>query len=159
MSSDSNELLEVIRKSKEEERLEMERYIEIVEEILKYFECKKCGNCCKDKDIQLVEGDLKRLHIPPRNVGSFVKDRETLEVVTYLEHPCEYLTKDNLCKVNEFKPTVCRIYPFRLDKALYLCPLGKEIHEEIKRAREAEVETFADFLEYLKIIKNMKIDY
>ena len=39
-----------------------ERYIKLAEEILSYFRCERCGECCRTLPISLGWDDIERLY-------------------------------------------------------------------------------------------------
>ena len=78
-------------------------------------ECKKCGECCKTLHIKLfnllgedlVEYYLKR--------GCKIENG-LLEI----PHKCQNLTEDNLCKIHDNKPYLCKVYGEGTTKGFYI---------------------------------------
>lgn len=103
-------------------------------ECLSFFECKKCGECCRDCPVQVTEEELMALL---KRDGEKVFDMLDENVVAgnALKAPCGYL-KDNACGIYDIKPLVCRVYPFTLKYphflAICLCPMGIEILNELR---------------------------
>ncbi len=103
------------------------------QEVLGYFECKRCGKCCREMPVHLNDDDIERL-LRIDGESLFDKMNED-EVDNYLRTPCPYL-RDDVCTIYENRPTSCRIFPFvviRPEPTLLLCPLGREIYEELKK--------------------------
>jgi Fe-S-cluster containining protein len=118
-------ILSNIKKAKEE-------FDQISIEILKYFECKRCGLCCK-QPAGLTDQDIERLYKIDKTIWDKLDERT---VDNYLKTPCPYL-KGNECAVYEYRPNVCRTHPFTsyyafLGFGLRQCPLGKEIFKKIE---------------------------
>ncbi len=103
-------------------------------ECLSFFQCKKCGECCRDCPVQLAEEELIALL---KRDGEKVFDLLDENVVAgnALKVPCVYL-ENNACEIHDIKPFVCRVYPFTLKYmhflAICLCPMGKEMADELQ---------------------------
>lgn len=111
---------------------ENEEFGQIAIEILKYFECKRCGLCCK-MPVGLTAEDIERLYKIDKSILDKLDERI---VDNYLKAPCPYL-RGNECTVYEYRANVCRTYPFTstydiVAFGLRQCPLGKEIFKKIQ---------------------------
>jgi len=80
------------------------------------FLCERCGRCCRWFNIHLNKNDVKRIE-------SHGFQREYfLEKDGHLKKPdgsCIFLKNDKggfSCSIQSFKPSVCRIWPFRTKK-------------------------------------------
>ncbi len=148
------------------------------------FRCLKRGFCCKRYWIPVTHLDLLRLEIYggiPVDVNIIeLRDREIYEVRSGLypvivlhkreyylslrsreDNSCIFLSSDGKCLVHEFKPLVCRFYPFVYvvrdggeidielnENALGECPgivlddkpIPSDIVENLKRIARARVE-------------------
>ncbi len=99
-----------------------------------FFECKKCGECCRDCSVQLTDDEMMVLL---KRDGEKVFDMLDENVVSgnALKAPCGYL-KNNACEIHDIKPFVCRIYPITLKYphflAICLCPMGIEMVKELQ---------------------------
>jgi hypothetical protein len=107
------------------------------------FECVKCGNCCRDKNliITITDKDTIRLanhlkcdlkEILSKYIG-FYQVRKELEnrlvfpaISTYRgnaflglrkksDGSCLFLREDNLCEIYAARPMVCRSFPFTFE--------------------------------------------
>lgn len=111
----------------------------IAQPIIDAIDCKECGNCCRNLDVQLGEDDLERLakgiNIPIGEIRQNVtiQDIDDPDIVgIFKAKPCTFLSV-NLCTVYEHRPTSCRDYPqftpdFRwmlgwMIEGAHLCPI------------------------------------
>lgn len=97
------------------------------------FACQSCGNCCKNFNINLTHLDIERilLNRPDLNTDYFVgfsasdKDDNESFISTYGKrqiilkkkknlNECVFL-QNNICSIHEFKPRVCKVWPFSLE--------------------------------------------
>jgi Fe-S-cluster containining protein len=92
-------------------------------------DCSACkGNCCRyviteiDKPESLEDFEEIKWFVAHKNVNVFVDEDGTwnLEFLT----PCEFLGEDNLCKIYEKRPEICR--EFSVDE----CPHHNEYAEK-----------------------------
>ena len=108
-----------------------ERYIRLAEEILSYFKCERCGECCRTLPISLGWDDIERLY---REEGeSFLDKLDDNAIENCLKTPCPYL-KGNKCTIYDKRPLVCRVFPFEFAypfPSIRNCPLGKKISAEL----------------------------
>lgn len=94
------------------------------------FRCRRCGNCCRELENQLMLEPLDAYNLArflrERGKASYIDDVYTwyahpdmlegrlpiyLLNTEGLDHACVFL-KDGRCTVYEVRPYVCRIYPF-----------------------------------------------
>ncbi|MGB7340976.1 MAG: YkgJ family cysteine cluster protein [Phototrophicaceae bacterium] len=111
----------------------------IAQPIIAAIDCKACGNCCRNLDVQLGEDDLERLatgiNISLDSIRTLVnvQDHDDPDIVGIFQaQPCSFLD-GNLCTVYEHRPTSCRDYPqftpdFRwmlgwMIEGAHLCPI------------------------------------
>jgi len=100
-------------------------------DILNYFTCKKCGNCCKECNASLSDEDINNfVKISGNSFYGMLSDNP---YINEIKSPCLYYIK-NRCEVNNIKPQVCKIYPFSLQTIGFLticsCPMGNDIIKE-----------------------------
>jgi Fe-S-cluster containining protein len=124
------------------------------------FSCVGCGKCCNDHHVPLtlpearmwaadggqvivlVEGFLGNgLGLPPQQrehaerrsvkVRSGVSEAHiAITFAAYNVGPCRNLDEDNLCRIYERRPLVCRIYPMEINPHIPLNPAVKECPPE-----------------------------
>ena len=113
---------------------EIKKYDSLVLEVLQYFECKRCGKCCRKAFVQVSDEEIaslcKHLHIGFEEFDSEYMDQEAIE--NYLRRPCPFL-KGNDCSIYEQRPNVCRVFPFTETGISQTCPMGAKIAAEIER--------------------------
>ena len=124
------------------------------------FSCVGCGKCCNDHHVPLtlaearmwaadggqvivlVEGFLgnglglpvqQREHAERRSVAVLSGTCEAHVAITFAAYnvgPCRNLDEDNLCRIYERRPLVCRIYPMEINPHIPLNPAIKECPPE-----------------------------
>jgi len=106
-------------------------------EIAKNYECPEaCGFCCKSNTITFtkkeyydilsrVDPEIKKIIRENTRKTKPVIDAPNYTSVTITDEPdlrestdivCPLLTKDNRCSIYENRPTICKAYPFILDR-------------------------------------------
>jgi Fe-S-cluster containining protein len=103
--------------------------------IVEKYKCNKCGLCCKNNNLFLTQYELNvicdKLKIKEENVKIKNKSDDYL----ILNAPCPFL-KNNVCIIYDFRPDICRVFPFscRIEslQSLKTCNLSKEIYKDIK---------------------------
>ena len=121
-----------------------------------HFSCVGCGKCCTDHHVPLtleetrmwaadggsvivlVEGFLanglglpqtQREHAERRSVVVPSGSAEAFVAITFAAYNpgrCRNLDDDNLCRIYERRPLVCRIYPMEINPHIPLNPAAKE---------------------------------
>ena len=124
------------------------------------FSCVGCGKCCNDHHVPLtlaearmwaadggqvivlVEGFLsnglglpvqQREHAERRSVRVRSGECDAYVAITFAAYnvgPCRNLDEDNLCRIYERRPLVCRIYPMEINPHIPLNPAIKECPPE-----------------------------
>jgi Fe-S-cluster containining protein len=84
--------------------------------------CTLCGKCCKDMEgkerrVLLLEKDLKRIMSSVDSPGFFseVSEGQFVGRIKMVDGECIFL-RDNVCRVYEVRPLICRMYPFWVEK-------------------------------------------
>lgn len=116
------------------------------------FACQSCANCCRNFNVNITHLDIKRVieNRPDLNPSDFVyftqsdpKDDESESFIsTYGKRDislkkkpnsqdCVFLNDKNMCSIHDFKPIVCRVWPFSLEKGKI--SWIKEHHSFIKK--------------------------
>jgi Fe-S-cluster containining protein len=124
------------------------------------FSCVGCGKCCNDHHVPLtlpearmwaadggqvivlVEAFLsnglglpapQREHAERRSAVVRSADAEACVAITFAAYnvgACRNLDEDNLCRIYERRPLVCRIYPMEINPHIPLNPAAKECPPE-----------------------------
>ncbi|UWF48341.1 YkgJ family cysteine cluster protein [Pseudomonas sp. N3-W] len=124
------------------------------------FSCVGCGKCCNDHHVPLtlaearmwavdggqvivlVEGFLssglgvpaqQREHAERRSVAIRSGAAQAYVAITFAAYnvgACRNLDEDNLCRIYERRPLVCRIYPMEINPHIPLNPAAKECPPE-----------------------------
>lgn len=106
-------------------------------------DCFSCnGACCRyvvveiDKPEELVDFDEIKWYVAHKNINVFVDEEGDwhIEFIT----PCEYLGEDNLCKIYEKRPQICR------DFSVEDCPHHNEYIEAHTFTCLEDVEKFIE---------------
>lgn len=103
-------------------------------EILSYFRCERCGECCRSNPPGVSDEELVAIAKKTGKEEAFDALDENV-LMNAFRSPCRFLSGHG-CKIYETRPRVCRLYPFSLKNmgfiTLVLCPLGKEIQKELE---------------------------
>lgn len=97
-----------------DDRLNNRRFHNIVKEVEKRIDCKKCGNCCKQLYPDIIPNDIKRItsHLGISK-ASFVKKyliKNEDGTYRFKKKPCVFLHQ-NKCKIYHVRPHECKKYP------------------------------------------------
>ena len=82
------------------------------------FKCTNCGYCCTSSNVELSDEEL--LKIKDSGEEGFSEDFLTDEgqaskrIKGSDKEPCLFLGDSKLCNVYEHRPSVCRLYPFKI---------------------------------------------
>jgi len=98
-------------------------------------EGKFCGKCCHNTEMPLTEEDIKRIESLGYDRRDFTVKIDGIYRLRNVNGRCFFLDEDNRCKIYEYRPLGCRIYPIVLDLERGavvddLCPKKNEIREE-----------------------------
>jgi Fe-S-cluster containining protein len=132
----------------DDERL-MRVVSKLAEHVSSQIDCTECANCCRQLDVYLEAGDVKRLAgvlemtVSALQTSFLQADVEFEEKSWYLPAPCPLL-EDNLCRTYAARPDECRAYPHlhadfvahsirRIEDA-FVCPIVYNVVEGIKDA-------------------------
>lgn len=106
--------------------------IDILAEIVSFFECRKCGKCCRKSSPNLLysEYDKYKNH----NVEMCWKDNNRVQIKG---NPCPFLD-NNVCKAQNNKPMLCKAFPLMTAQnsdciVIWDCELGREILKEYNK--------------------------
>lgn len=92
------------------------------------FECSNCALCCEVNRIPVTDKDISRIHKSGIDIDQILEEISPVLirsknirdkfVKAYIMrkkpfiNDCVFLTEDKMCKIHQFKPLACRIYPF-----------------------------------------------
>jgi len=105
------------------------------------FKCKRCGVfCCKLGGPKLSKKDVDRLKQAGKETIEFL-DTDCATLRSREDGSCVFLSYDETarlskCSVYNFRPTLCRLYPFRLERlgrnsySLWLIPCCNGLNAE-----------------------------
>lgn len=105
---------------------------------LSSFKCKCCGACCRIEGIvRIASDDVDRISnylgitsdVFLEEYTTLAPDRSGLVLKDSDDGSCIMLTKDNLCRINEVKPSKCKTFPYDWvnPSSISYCPALKEI--------------------------------
>ncbi|MNO35717.1 Flagellin N-methylase [compost metagenome] len=124
------------------------------------FSCVGCGKCCNDHHVPLTLGEARmwaadggqvivlveaflgnglglpvhqREHAERRSAAVRSGESEAYVAITFAAYnvgPCRNLDEDNLCRIYERRPLVCRIYPMEINPHIPLNAAMKECPPE-----------------------------
>jgi len=91
-----------------------------------FFECIKCGLCCRDTEthrrkIILTSKDIENIarstHQSPKEFcrATHAAPKPFSFVVKKISGSCPFLDGNSMCTIYEFRPLICRCYPFTID--------------------------------------------
>lgn len=104
---------------------------DIIQSILRHYECpSSCqSHCCSKGQIHMFEDELKVLSsLDPARAGKICNDASSPSLYL-MQAPCSFLNDTGRCHVYERRPTVCGLYPFKVNTSgstigLQPCPVG-----------------------------------
>ena len=132
---------------------------ETVKQIMRMFECKRCGKCCRanskkpddpgvmvgDYDLELISKHTKHSLKSLKNMSKINTDPRYSEGARYLSLPCLFYNKnEKSCKIYPYRPFICKIYPVSDSPEHFItidvqCDAGKSLYQKtMKYIREQE---------------------
>ncbi len=73
------------------------------------FQCARCGQCCRYKNVPLTPWDRKRMD--KVGIKYEVITQDGINVMPCGEDGCRFLTPDNRCTIYLYRPDACFTYP------------------------------------------------
>lgn len=138
------------------------------------YKCQKCGRCCMgdygDNTVSIFPFEIRRISektgLKRNDIAAPTpsEDRDdagnthTFEWILKKNRDCTFLDK-GLCKIYEFRPYICRTYPFYLlDGRLMICEckgLGNTISDEdaMKMAKLLKERYIAEIRESIALLE------
>ncbi|MCX5712106.1 MAG: YkgJ family cysteine cluster protein [Candidatus Omnitrophica bacterium] len=124
--------------------------------------CLACRGCCRFKHIDsiwsvaLLDSDIKRLmrhHVPPAVITR--DKRIALEPIKGEEYfSCSFLNQNNnICRVYQFRPWECQLYPFLVQKDKQKFFLAVDLNCPYAQA-QFKTEPFNKYTLYLRLLLN-----
>jgi Fe-S-cluster containining protein len=103
----------------------------VIQSILKHYQCPDtCGaHCCSKGQIHFFEDEVKVLTILDREKAGRITNKGLSEGLYQMNAPCSFLNANGRCEVYDNRPTVCGMYPFKVNTSgnsvgLQPCPIG-----------------------------------
>lgn len=125
------------------------KILDIYRGIVSFFECSKCGECCRDGSPDLLHSDEYK---------NFEKDLLFWEDgLPGLKHPCPFFVNDS-CEIHDtnIRPRICGAAPFGFTDdpqhpiVIKSCELGEQILEAyyvfMEETNEGDSDTIEDML-------------
>lgn len=144
------------------------------------FSCQSCGNCCRFQNINITNNDLYKImqNRPDLDVSDIVDFAESSGIVKNLSaerfisedkekwmilkkkkasRDCVFLTEDNLCSINDFKPLICKSWPFSLRSHDQFIDISYNNRDFIKKyCSHKSIEGSMNYQELKKTLKNFE---
>jgi Fe-S-cluster containining protein len=77
------------------------------------FHCKNCGVCCRDQPPDINFKEQRRIEAAGyKNFMQDPSDPKNRSLKRSKNGSCLFLTKENTCKINSVKPSICVLEPF-----------------------------------------------
>lgn len=103
----------------------------VVQNILQHYECPDTckAYCCKNGRVHMLEDEFKVLtELDSEKAKNIINDA-LVPHLYMMNTPCSFLNITNRCAAYEKRPTVCGMYPFKMNDSgvslgLQPCPLG-----------------------------------
>ncbi|MBP1908501.1 YkgJ family cysteine cluster protein [Methanolobus bombayensis] len=103
----------------------------VVQNILKHYPCPDtCGaHCCCNGQIHFFEDEVKILTVIDSEKAKKITNEGLCAGLYQMNVPCSFLNASGRCGVYENRPTVCGMYPFKVNTSgnsvgLQPCPVG-----------------------------------
>lgn len=119
----------------------------VVQNILKHYECPETceAHCCSNGQIHFFEDEVKVLTLLNQEKVKNITNDGLSAGLYQMNAPCSFLNTSGRCDAYNSRPTVCGMYPFKVNTSgttlgLQPCPIGFLI---IKDFAELIVESFS----------------
>jgi Fe-S-cluster containining protein len=77
------------------------------------FQCKGCGVCCRDQPPDINSKEQQRIQkAGHRNFMQDPSNPNNRNIKQQKDGSCIFITKENTCKINSIKPSICLLEPF-----------------------------------------------
>jgi Fe-S-cluster containining protein len=106
-----------LKRNADEDQLD-EQFAQLHKELFNEYDCSKCRNCCRlyhslfedDGEIGLAAAalNMKNEHF----IKKYLKFDHSLNQFQSMHQPCDFLSEDGHCLLNDNKPRGCKEYPY-----------------------------------------------
>ncbi|WP_440951802.1 YkgJ family cysteine cluster protein [Methanococcoides sp. FTZ1] len=110
----------------------------VVQNILQYYECPDSCNaeCCSNGRIHIFEDEFNFLKENYNERTKGIKSDDIIPSLYTMDTPCPFLDRVNRCDIHVKRPTVCGMYPFKVNSSgtslgLQPCPVGFEVIKDL----------------------------
>jgi Fe-S-cluster containining protein len=77
------------------------------------FQCRNCGDCCRDQPPDINFKEQQRIQSAGyKNFMQDHSDPNNRNIRRNKDGSCFFFTKENTCKINSIKPSICILEPF-----------------------------------------------
>ena len=77
------------------------------------FHCRKCGVCCRDQPPDINFKEQQRIEAAGyKNFMQNPSDPNNRNIQRNRDGSCCFFTKENTCRINSIKPSICILEPF-----------------------------------------------
>ncbi|UGV41373.1 YkgJ family cysteine cluster protein [Methanococcoides orientis] len=110
----------------------------VIQNILQYYECPDTckAECCRNGRVHIFEDEFNLLKENDHERTNGIRSDVLYPALYIMNNPCSFLNQINRCETYERRPTVCGMYPFKVNNSgttlgLQPCPLGFMIIKDI----------------------------
>jgi len=90
------------------------------------FQCQRCSRCCAHTEVRsrrILLSDLdmsrieKNLGLKREGFAELIQDSHPFRyLIRMVDEKCIFLDEDKTCKIYEFRPLICRCFPFWIER-------------------------------------------
>ena len=110
----------------------------VIQNILQYYECPETcrAECCRNGRVHIFEDEFRVLTEEDKERTQNIGKDSLVPDLYVINNPCSFLSKSNRCEIYDKRPTVCGMYPFKVNSSgtslgLQPCPLGFMIIQDL----------------------------
>ncbi|WP_094226757.1 YkgJ family cysteine cluster protein [Methanolobus psychrotolerans] len=103
----------------------------VIQNILRYYECPDTckAYCCKNGRVHMLEDEFRFLTEKDQEKAKNIISDSNIPHLYMMNTPCSFLNMIDRCDIYDKRPTVCGLYPFKVNNSgvslgLQPCPLG-----------------------------------
>ncbi|MHA1310076.1 MAG: YkgJ family cysteine cluster protein [Candidatus Helarchaeota archaeon] len=80
------------------------------------LKCIKCGNCCKETEMEITNAEINKLESLGYVKDEFIVVEDGYQKLRNINGYCYFFNRNkNICKIYEFRPLGCKFYPIILN--------------------------------------------